>query len=97
MTHVIRSSDGSANAAAPAPLAISQIHQGKITHMIYSLLRDERFDDVSSLLNQELAVSPNSRPALSLLAWCYYQQQDWLGAAGWYDYLMTQFIVLTFL
>ncbi|KAI9159576.1 hypothetical protein H9P43_008916 [Blastocladiella emersonii ATCC 22665] len=72
----------------PAPLAVSQIPQGKITHTIYSLIRDERFDDVTALLNQELVANPRSRPALSLIAWCYYQQQDWLGAAGCYEELV---------
>ncbi|ORZ37245.1 tetratricopeptide repeat protein 30B [Catenaria anguillulae PL171] len=72
----------------PAPLAISQIPAGKITHTIYSLLRDERFNDVTGLLNQELVTTPSSRPALSLMAYCYYQQQDWLGAAGCYEELI---------
>ncbi|KAI9220763.1 hypothetical protein BC828DRAFT_382719 [Blastocladiella britannica] len=78
---------GLASDAQPAPLSVSQIPAGKITTTVYSLLRDARYDDVASLLNQELAANPSSRPALSLIAYCYYQQHDWLGAAGCYEEL----------
>ncbi|KAL7754390.1 hypothetical protein RI367_000371 [Sorochytrium milnesiophthora] len=80
---------------APAPLSIASIPQGKCTHTIYSLLRDQRYLDVARLLNNELASTSNSRnrPALSLLAYCYHNLNDWLGAAGWYDALFYEQLV----
>ncbi|KNE63467.1 hypothetical protein AMAG_08592 [Allomyces macrogynus ATCC 38327] len=81
---------GAGGAMGPAPLSLSQIPPGKITSTVYALLREERYDDVAALLAQELAVCPNSRPALSLQAWCLFKMQDWLGAAACYEQLVAQ-------
>lgn len=69
---------------APAPLFLNQVPCGSYTQCVYSLIRDERFTDVITLLSNELSKRPSSRPAISLLAYCFYCIQDWVAAASWY-------------
>lgn len=73
------------------PVALNQIPDGKYTHTIYSYIRDSRFQDVIKLLSSEIDAFPKSRAANSLLAYCYYQVQDYAAAADRYEQLVTNF------
>jgi tetratricopeptide repeat protein 30 len=73
--------------SAVAPIALGSIPEGKITQTIYSLIRDGRHSDVIRLMKNEVSSSPKSRAALSLLAFCYYQTQDYASAADVYEKL----------
>ena len=54
---------------------------GEYTTTIYTAIRDERYQDAIEILNFELNNFPRSRACLSLLAYCYYQIQDFVKAA----------------
>lgn len=56
--------------------------EGKYTHTIYSYIKDQKFAEVIKILNNELQ-SANSRAALSLLGYAYYQTQDFTNASNW--------------
>ena len=45
---------------------------GQYTQTIYSLIRDQKYMEVISILTNELQFSPRNRAALSLLAYCYF-------------------------
>ncbi|KAI8924341.1 hypothetical protein BC831DRAFT_501229 [Entophlyctis helioformis] len=79
---------GSASSApassAITPTSFLQIPEGKYTATIYGFIRDNRFHDVIKILANEIQVSPKSRAALSLLAYCHYQVQDYHSASDWY-------------
>ena len=65
------------------PTSLNQIGEGKITLTIYSFIRDGRFHDVIKILSNEVG-SYQSRAALSLLGYCYYQVQEYHTACDWY-------------
>jgi hypothetical protein len=65
------------------PTSLSQIGEGKITATIYSFIRDGRYHDVIKILSNEVS-SYQSRAALSLLGYCYYQVQEYHSACDWY-------------
>lgn len=46
--------------------------EGQLTQTVYGLISDQRFADAIQLLERELQCLPDSRPGLSLLAYCYY-------------------------
>lgn len=46
------------------------------------------YKDAITFLNEQTAMNPNSRPALSLLSFCYYHMQDFLNAANGYEQLV---------
>lgn len=70
------------------PLSLFQIPEGRYTHTLYSYIRDGRFSDVIKLLTSEIDSFPKSRAALSLLAYCHYQLQDYASAADRYEQLV---------
>ncbi|KAI8915963.1 hypothetical protein EDD86DRAFT_185328 [Gorgonomyces haynaldii] len=70
------------------PSNVSQIPEGKITSTVYQLIRDARYQEVIKLLTTEIQTRPKSRSCLSLLAYCYYQTQDFLNAADCYEQLV---------
>ncbi|KAJ3038123.1 Tetratricopeptide repeat protein 30A [Rhizophlyctis rosea] len=70
------------------PVSLFQVPEGKYTYTIYSYIRDGRFTDVIKILTNELQTFPKSRAALSLLAYCYYQIQDYAESAGCYEQLV---------
>ena len=57
---------------------------GNKTASIYGLIRDGKYQEVIRILTQELQQTPRSRAALSLLAYSYYQSQDFEAAARMY-------------
>ncbi|KAI6227564.1 Tetratricopeptide repeat protein 30 [Aphelenchoides fujianensis] len=68
-------------------MAFVPIKDGEFTSTIYGMIRDNRFVDVMRILQFELQRIPNSRAGLSLLAYCFYQTQDFLMAAETYGKL----------
>ena len=52
--------------------AVTGIPEGRATETIYGLIRDGKHDECAKLLEIQLANAPDSRPALSLLGYCYY-------------------------
>lgn len=46
------------------------------------------YKEAIAFLNEQLAINSNSRPALSLLAYCHYQMQDWDSAIQMYQQLV---------
>ncbi|KAI9098104.1 hypothetical protein DFS34DRAFT_619641 [Phlyctochytrium arcticum] len=68
----------------PAAGSMHQIPEGKATTTVYSYIRDGRYADVVKVLSNELTTLPESRPILSLMAYCYFMLQDFQEAADWY-------------
>lgn len=64
-----------------------QIPDGQYTQVIYTLIKEQKYNDVINLLSNELQFTPRSRAALSLLGYWYYYIQDYENAADWYDQL----------
>ncbi|KAJ8325433.1 Tetratricopeptide repeat protein 30A [Batrachochytrium dendrobatidis] len=73
------------------PTSFQQIPEGKYTATVYSFIRDGRFHDVIKILSNEIQVSPKSRAALSLLAYCHYHVQDFHAASDCYEQLIRLF------
>ncbi|XP_071106591.1 intraflagellar transport protein 70A-like [Haliotis cracherodii] len=68
-------------------MAHLQLKEGEYTSTIYGLIKDQRYPEAVQLLNNQLQSHPKSRSALSLLAYCYYQMQDFVNAADSYEQL----------
>ena len=68
-----------------------QIQDGQFTATVYTLIREGRLEEVITILNKQLQTSPRSRAALSLLAYCYYNLQDFRMAATMYEQLVRYF------
>lgn len=49
------------------------------------------YKEAIGFLNEQLAINSNSRPALSLLAYCHYQLQEWDSAIQFYQQLIELF------
>jgi tetratricopeptide repeat protein 30 len=71
------------------PTSLSQIPEGKYTAVIYTFIRDGKYQEVIKILTNELQAHPKSRPALSLLAYAHYQTQDFLSACTCYEQLIS--------
>ncbi|CEL94681.1 unnamed protein product [Vitrella brassicaformis CCMP3155] len=69
------------------PQPVRQVPEGQYTEKIYGLIRQQKYDDVIKILSAELLNFPNSRAALSLLAYCAYHKQDFDLAAQYYAQL----------
>ncbi|CEF66746.1 Tetratricopeptide repeat protein 30B [Strongyloides ratti] len=63
------------------------IKDGEYTATIYSLIKDDKYSEVIRILQDELDRTQNNRPALSLLAYCYFYTQDYVLAANCYEQL----------
>jgi tetratricopeptide repeat protein 30 len=63
------------------------VPDGQYTQTIYTLIRDQKFNDVIEILSAELNFAPRNRAGLSLLGYSYYQIQDYPNAADCYDQL----------
>eukprot|EP00451_Oxyrrhis_marina_P035899 CAMPEP_0204374272 /NCGR_PEP_ID=MMETSP0469-20131031/48551_1 /ASSEMBLY_ACC=CAM_ASM_000384 /TAXON_ID=2969 /ORGANISM="Oxyrrhis marina" /LENGTH=195 /DNA_ID=CAMNT_0051364837 /DNA_START=1 /DNA_END=585 /DNA_ORIENTATION=- len=63
------------------------IREGEYTATVYALLRDQKYDEVVRILNQERQNFPRSRAALSLLGYAYYHMQDFVAAEQVYGQL----------
>ena len=60
----------------------NKIAEGNKTSVVYSLIRDQKYTEAVRILTSELQHLPKSRPALSLLGFCYYHMQDFHSAAS---------------
>lgn len=68
-------------------MAVPIVRDGEYTMTIYSLIKQQKFVDAIHILSAELEKHTKSRPALSLLGYCYYQIQDFPNAAECYSEL----------
>ncbi|ROT65100.1 Tetratricopeptide repeat protein 30 [Penaeus vannamei] len=68
-----------------------QIRDGEYTKTIYTLIKEQRYSEAVQILNHILDAYPNSRAALSLLAYCYFYMQDFVNAANCYEHLTMLF------
>ena len=66
---------------------LKTIRDGSFTSTIYGKIRNEQYSDAIELLNVELQKQPQLRATLSLLAYCYYQSQDYYSSAEAYSQL----------
>ena len=63
------------------------IREGKFTEQIYSMIRDQKYQEAIAVLSTKVLEFPNSRAATSLLAYCYYYVGDFQQAIGLYERL----------
>jgi len=49
------------------------VPDGEYTKTIYTLLREQKYNDVIQILSAELAYAPRNRAGLSLLGYSYFQ------------------------
>ena len=52
--------------------AVSGVPDGEFTKTIYTLVRDQKYNDIIEILSIELNYSPRNRAALSLLGYSYF-------------------------
>lgn len=67
---------------------ISRIPDGHYTQTIYHYIKDQKYADVVQILSDELQKHPKSRAALSLLAYCTFQLQDFQSSSEYYEQLV---------
>ncbi|VEL19793.1 unnamed protein product [Protopolystoma xenopodis] len=63
------------------------VREGEFTSVIYGHIRDQKYKDAISILNQHLLAHSSNRAALSLLGYCLYQLQDYVSASDCYEQL----------
>lgn len=68
-------------------MAHLQIKEGEYTSTVYGYIKDQRFQEAIQILNHQLQGETKTRAALSLLAYCYYQVQDFVNASDCYEQL----------
>ncbi|XP_065221761.1 intraflagellar transport protein 70A [Planococcus citri] len=68
-----------------------RIKEGEYTKTIYMMIKDQNYNEAIILLNNILDFNLNSRAALSLLAYCYFQVQDFVNASNCYEQLTILF------
>ena len=66
-----------------------RVKQGDYTKTIYTWIKDEEYTKAIQFLSEKQIMYPNSRAALSLLAYCYYHTQEFNSAANCYEQLST--------
>mmetsp|Transcript_17248 Transcript_17248/g.19427 ORF Transcript_17248/g.19427 Transcript_17248/m.19427 type:complete len:644 (+) Transcript_17248:56-1987(+) len=66
----------------------TQIPDGQYTQVVYTLIKDQKYDEVIDILTAELQNYPRSRAALSLLGYCNYNLQNFQVAADNYELLV---------
>ena len=54
-----------------------------ITHPSANQIKSQQYDEAMRFLEKQLESSPQSRPALSLMAYCAYHMQDFATAVEW--------------
>lgn len=65
----------------------TQIGEGQYTSAIYGYLMERKYSDAIEILTIQRYAHPTSRAALSLLAFCYFQTQDFVQASDCYEQL----------
>ncbi len=66
---------------------VTQICEGQYTSTIYGFVKEKKYAEAVEVLTQQRYAHPNSRAALSLLGYCYYQMQDFVQASDCYEQL----------
>uniref|UniRef100_A0A1B6E2P5 Tetratricopeptide repeat protein 30 n=1 Tax=Clastoptera arizonana TaxID=38151 RepID=A0A1B6E2P5_9HEMI len=64
-----------------------QIKDGEYTKEVYSMIKDQQYNEAIQLLTSVNEGNPTSRACLSLLGYCYYYTQDFVNAANCYEQL----------
>ncbi|KAK6169346.1 hypothetical protein SNE40_020418 [Patella caerulea] len=72
-------------------MAHLQLKEGEYTSTVYGMIKDQRYNEAIQVLNHQLQGHPKSRPALSLLGYCYFQSQDFVNASDCYEQLTVLF------
>ncbi|ESO87397.1 hypothetical protein LOTGIDRAFT_127854 [Lottia gigantea] len=72
-------------------MAHLQPKEGEYTSTVYGLIKDQRYHEAIQILSHQLQSHPKSRPALSLLGYCYFQSQDFVNASDCYEQLTVLF------
>lgn len=68
--------------------AVTGVTEGSLTTTVYTHIREGRYPQALTILTAQLQAFPRSRAALSLMAYCYYQTQDYRSAATCYEELL---------
>ena len=68
-------------------MATIEIKDGEYTKTIYTMIKEQRYNEAINVLSFIYDSNPSSRAALSLLAYCYYFTQDFVNAANCYEQL----------
>lgn len=63
------------------------IREGEFTATIYGFIKEQKYREAVSVLNQQLELHPGNRAAMSLLGYCFYQMQDFVSASDCYEQL----------
>ncbi|CAG7838020.1 unnamed protein product [Allacma fusca] len=63
------------------------IREGEYTKAIYTMIKEQQYDEVIAVLEGQLDIHPSSREALSLLGYCYYHIQEFTRAHMVYEKL----------
>lgn len=66
---------------------VAQISEGNFTSTIYGYIKEKKYNEAIEVLTLQRYAHPNSRAALSLLAFCYFQTQDFVQASDCYEQL----------
>uniref|UniRef100_A0A914VNJ5 Tetratricopeptide repeat protein 30 n=1 Tax=Plectus sambesii TaxID=2011161 RepID=A0A914VNJ5_9BILA len=69
-------------------MAFVQIKDGEFTSTIYGLIKDAKYAEAVRVLQHQLQFTPTSRAGLSLLAYCFFYTQEFVGAAECYEKLI---------
>eukprot|EP00045_Choanoeca_perplexa_P009833 m.96265 g.96265 ORF g.96265 m.96265 type:complete len:647 (+) comp15044_c2_seq1:2053-3993(+) len=70
---------------------MARVIDGQYTSTVYTLIRDNQFQDAVKILQMQLEMQPTSLPALSLLGYCYFHLQDFEAAADCYGQLSKEY------
>lgn len=74
---------------------MNTMHEGQYTSYIYSLLKDQNYQDAIKILNTQLETNPRSRAALSLLGYSYYLSGNYASSAEMYQQLLKYYPEVT--
>ncbi|XP_001943853.2 tetratricopeptide repeat protein 30A isoform X1 [Acyrthosiphon pisum] len=66
---------------------MSKIADGNYTTVIYTLIKEKQYNDVIEIISNMSDNNRNTRPGLSLLAYCYYYTDDFQNASTIYEQL----------
>lgn len=71
------------------------LQEGQYTSYIYSLIKDQNYNDAIKILNIQLETNPRSRAALSLLGYCNYLIGNYGTSAEMYEQLLKYYPEVT--
>jgi tetratricopeptide repeat protein 30 len=71
------------------------LQEGQYTSYIYTLIKDQNYNEAISILNNQLESNPRSRAALSLLGYCNYITGNYGVAAEMYEQLIKYYPEVT--